>query len=220
MSCEGASRLVTLELAGPAGRLEALLQECDSGRPDFAALVCHPHPLYGGTMHNKVVHRVAATLHEAGGAALRFNFRGVGASAGRYDEGRGEVDDARAALAWLRAHLPGAPLLVAGFSFGGRVAARVAVAEPGVGRLVLVAPQVAGGGFEGLRASPVPKLALQGTADELCPLAALETEFPAWAEPKLMLTIEGASHFFDRQLSQLAKALLQGLAALPWGRTS
>jgi len=220
MSCEGASRLVALELAGPAGRLEAVLQECDSGRPAFAALVCHPHPLYGGTMHNKVVHRVAATLHELGGTTLRFNFRGVGASEGRYDEGRGELEDARAALGALRGRVPGAPLVVAGFSFGARMAAELAVGEPEVARLVLVAPPVQAGGFEGLRTSRVPKLVVQGTADEVCPPGLLEAEYPAWAEPKQLVTIEGASHFFDRQLGALAKALLQGLTALPWGRTS
>src|SRR5512143_487701 len=115
MSCEGASRLVALELAGPAGRLEAVLQECDSGPPAFAALVCHPHPLYGGTLHNKVVHRVAATLHGLGAAVLRFNFRGVGRSAGTFDRGEGELEDARTALAWLRERYPSARRWTAGF---------------------------------------------------------------------------------------------------------
>jgi pimeloyl-ACP methyl ester carboxylesterase len=132
MSCEGASRLLALSLAGPAGLLEALLQECDSGSPAFAALVCHPHPLHGGSMDNKVVHRVAATLHELDGTTLRFNFRGVGNSAGHFDHGAGELEDARAALAWLRARLPGTALLVAGFSFGAWVAARLAASEPAV----------------------------------------------------------------------------------------
>jgi len=220
MSCEGASRLAPLELPGPAGRLEAILQECDSGLPAFAALVCHPHPLFGGTMHNKVVQRMAATLHDMGGTTLRFNFRGVEKSEGRFDEGRGEVDDARAALDWLRRHRPGTPLLAAGFSFGSRVAARVAAEEADVERVVLVAPPLAGGGFEAMRTSPVPKLVLQGTADDLCPLAALQAEFPGWAEPKRLVTIDGATHFFDRQLGELAKALLQGLPALPQRRAS
>jgi len=215
MSCEGASRLVKLELAGPAGRLEALLQECDDGRPAFAALVCHPHPLYGGTLHSKVVHRVASTLHELGGTTLRFNFRGVGGSAGAYDEGRGELEDARAALGWLRAHLPGKPLTVAGFSFGAWVAARLAVSEPAVGRLVLVAPPVASADFAVLRTAPVPKLILQGTADVTCPLSALEPELARWAEPRRLRTVEGATHFFDRRLGELALALREGLAELP-----
>jgi hypothetical protein len=214
MSCEGASRLQALVLAGPAGPLEALLQECDGGTPAFAALVCHPHPLYGGTLHNKVVHRVASTLHGLGGATLRFNFRGVGGSAGVHDRGRGELEDARAALGWLRGRLPGTPLAVAGFSFGAWVAARLAASEPAVGRLVLVAPPVASEDFRVMRSSPVPKLVLQGTADVTCPLAALEPEFATWAAPRRLETIEGATHFFDRRLAELGKALLEGLGGL------
>jgi uncharacterized protein len=214
MSCAGASRLVALELAGPAGPLEALLQECDSGPPAFAALLCHPHPLHGGTLHNKVVHRMASTLHGLGGATLRFNFRGVGKSAGRFDDGRGELDDARAALVWLRSRLPGTPLLVAGFSFGAWVAARLSSAELGIGQLVLVAPPVAGEDFGVLRSTPVPKLVIQGTRDELCPLAALEAQFTGWAEPRRLMKVEGATHFFDRRLGDLAKALLEGLPVL------
>jgi hypothetical protein len=215
MSCEGASRLVALELAGPAGPLEALLQECADGPPRFAALVCHPHPLHGGTLHNKVVHRVASTLHDLGGTTLRFNFRGVGKSAGRFDDGRGELEDARAALAWLRARLPGAPPLVAGFSFGAWVAARLAAAEPAVTRLVLVAPPVASADFEVLRTATVPTLVIQGTRDEVCPLEALEPRFAAWAGPRQLVKVEGAGHFFDRRLGDLARALREGLPALP-----
>lgn len=214
MSCEGASRLVALEVAGPAGPLEALLQECDQGPPAFAALVCHPHPLYGGTLHNKVVHRIASTLHELGGTTLRFNFRGVGGSAGSFDHGAGELEDARAALAWLRAHLPGTPLTVAGFSFGAWVAARLAASEPAVGRLVLVAPPVAEEDFALMRTAPVPKLVLQGTADVTCPPAALAPEFATWAGPRRLIVVEGANHFFDRQLGELAKGLLEGLRGM------
>ncbi len=216
MSREGTSRLVALELAGPAGPLEALLEESDRGPAPLAALVCHPHPLHGGTMHNKVVHRVAATLHEAGGTTLRFNFRGAGRSAGRYDGGRGELEDARAALAWLRRRLPGASVVVAGFSFGAGVAAALAAVEAGVGLLVLVAPPVAAMDFAALRTSPIPKLVIQGTRDDVCPAAELEPEFSAWAEPRKLVKIEGANHFFDRQLADLANALLQGMRSLPW----
>jgi hypothetical protein len=215
----GASRLVELALSGPAGPLEALLQEPDGVPPRSAALVCHPHPLYGGTMHNKVVHRVATALHGLGAVTLRFNFRGVGTSAGRFDGGEGEREDARAALAWLRAHVPGAPLIVAGFSFGAWVAARLAAPGPDVGRLVLVAPPVASFDFGVLATSPIPKLVLQGTADAYCPPSALADQFPGWAEPKRLLEVEGATHFFDKRLAELSKALLEGLAALPTSRT-
>jgi len=215
MGCQGPSRLVALELAGPAGPLEALLQECADGPPRFAALVCHPHPLHGGTLHNKVVHRVASTLHDLGGTTLRFNFRGVGRSAGAFDHGRGELEDARAALAWLRERLPGAPPVVAGFSFGAWVAARLAAGEPAVRRLVLLAPPVADADFDVLRGAPVPKLVIQGTGDEICPLEALEPRFATWAEPRRLVKIEGANHFFDRRLGELAQALREGLPALP-----
>lgn len=208
----GASRLQSVTIDGPAGALEGLLQEHEGGTPRLIAVVCHPHPLYGGTLHNKVVHRVASTLHGLGAVVLRFNFRGVGASAGTHDEGRGELDDARAALAWLRERHPGAQAWVAGFSFGAWVAARLAASDPTVERLILVAPPV-DRGFEALRAAPVPKHVVQGTRDDLCPPAALEQEFPTWADPKTLRRVEGATHFFDRQLGELGEALLEVLRA-------
>jgi uncharacterized protein len=211
MSCRGASRLEALVLAGPAGPLEALLQECDSGSPAFAALVCHPHPLHGGTLDNKVVHRVASTLHDLGGTTLRYNFRGVGRSAGRFDHGLGELEDARAALGWLRERRPRTALRVAGFSFGAWVAARLAASEPDVVGLVLIGPPVAAADFTALRTATVPKLVIQGTSDEICPLAALMPEFETWAGPRRLETVEGAGHFFDRRLADLAKALRAGL---------
>ena len=215
MTCPGASRLVALELSGPAGPLEALLQECDgAGTPRAAALVCHPHPLHGGTMHNKVVHRVASVLHARGAATLRFNFRGVGRSAGRFDRGEGELEDARAALGWLRARLPGVPVIVAGFSFGSWVAARLAGLEPAVGTLVLVGPPVAAADFSVLRALTVPKLVVQGSRDEVCPPADLEAALPGWAPPRLLRMVEGAGHFFDRRLRELGEAVLDGLREL------
>lgn len=209
-----ASRLVALELAGPAGGLEALLQEHDDAPATSAALVCHPHPLYGGTLHNKVAHRVASTLHELGATVLRFNFRGVGKSAGRHDGGTGELEDARAALAWLRGRVPGVPLIVAGFSFGAAIAARLAAQEPDVHRLVMIAPPVAAMDLGVLAVARVPKVVVQGTADVTCPPGDLERAFPGWAEPKRLVRVEGATHFFDRLLPQLADAVREGLASL------
>lgn len=214
----GGTRLIPLTLAGPAGVLEALMQEHEGQRAELAALVCHPHPLYGGTLHNKVVHRIASTLHALGATVLRFNFRGVGKSEGRYDNGEGELDDARAALAELRRRAPGARCWVAGFSFGSWVAARLAASDAAVERLILVAPPVSTQDFSVLRTAKIPKLIIQGTADVTCKPEELAKQLPLWAEPKKLVLIEGASHFFDRQLGALAEALkreLEGPAKHP-----
>ena len=199
-------------LPGPAGRLEGLLQERDARDHAWVALVCHPHPLYGGTMHNKVVHRMASVLHALDGAVLRFNFRGVGRSQGRFDRGQGELEDARAALAFMRDRYAGARSRLGGFSFGAWVAARLAASEPEVEWMVLAAPPVGTESFEVLRGSAVRKLVLQGTRDDVCPLEALEREYPTWAEPKELIRIPGATHFFDKQLGALAQAMDQALS--------
>src|SRR5579863_10283410 len=113
-----------LFLAGPAGRLEALMWTAPAGGPAFVAVVCHPHPLYGGTMHNKVVFQAAKRLHDFGVPVLRFNFRGAGLSEGAHENGRGEQEDVRAALDYLAGEFPGRPILLAGFSFGSSVGLR------------------------------------------------------------------------------------------------
>jgi len=207
-----ASRLQSIVFAGPAGTLEGLLQEREAHHHTLTAVVCHPHPLHGGTLHNKVVHRVASVLHALGAAVLRFNFRGVGASEGRFDGGEGELEDARAALAWMRVRHPRARSWAAGFSFGSWVAAGLAASEPQVERLILVAPPVATEDFSVLRTAAVPKLVIQGTRDDVCPGEVLAAEFPAWADPKTLIEVDGATHFFDRQLGALANALHQALA--------
>jgi hypothetical protein len=206
------SRLVPLTLDGPAGKLEALLQEHDARDHALAAVMCHPHPLYGGTMHNKVVHRAAATLHALGAAVLRFNFRGAGKSAGRHDGGDGEVEDARAALAFLSQRYPDARRWLAGFSFGAWIASRLAAAEPQVERLILIAPPVTTSSFEALESLATPKLVLQGSADDVVPPAAVREHFRRWAEPKRLVEIPGATHFFDKQLGALAEAIHEALA--------
>ena len=207
-----ATRLTTVTIPGPAGTLEGLLHEREGGEAVLVAIVCHPHPLYGGTMHNKVVHRVASTLHELGAAVLRFNFRGAGASQGEHDRGVGELEDARAALAFLLARHPRARRWVAGFSFGAWVAARLAASEPAVERLILVAPPVGTESFEALHAATVPKLVIQGGADTVCPPELLERELPRWAGPRELIVVPGANHFFDSQLGALAHALSQALS--------
>jgi alpha/beta superfamily hydrolase len=205
------SRLLPLVIDGPAGPLEALLQERDAHDHDLVAVVCHPHPLFGGTLHNKVVHRVASTLHGLGAAVVRFNFRGVGRSAGRFDRGDGELEDARAALAFVRERYPAARRWAAGFSFGAWVASRLAAGSPDVERLVLVAPPVHTQTFEEMATCAVPKLVVQGMADDVCPPENLARVYPGWAEPKRLMKVEGASHFFDKHLGALAQAILEGL---------
>ena len=218
-SASGA-RHVAIVVPGPAGSLEGLLQVQSAEEPRVAALVCHPHPLYGGTMHNKVVHRVASVLAARGVAVLRFNFRGVGQSEGTHDKGIGELEDARAAFHVLRERFPSARLWSAGFSFGSWIAARLSAAEPATERLILVAPPVTRSGFQVLRSTTVPKLVIQGTRDEVCKPEALEAEFPTWADPKRLILVEGASHFFDRQLAALGEALVEGLFAARESGTS
>lgn len=206
-----AARLVPLVLDGPAGPLEALLQERDAHDHALTAVVCHPHPLYGGTMHNKVAHRVASTLHGLGAAVLRFNFRGVGKSAGTHDRGEGELEDARCALRFLRERYPNARRWAAGFSFGSWVASRLAAGEPDVERLILIAPPVHTQAFAEMRGLASPKLVVQGTGDEICKPENLERVWPDWAEPKRLVRVPGASHFFDKQLAELGEAILEGL---------
>lgn len=208
----GTARLLPLELAGGAGRIEALLQERDGAPPAFVALVCHPHPLFGGTLNNKVVHRVASTLFGLGATVLRFNFRGAGRSEGAFTGGAGELADAQAAMAFLAARHPGARRWVAGFSFGAWIAARVAAADAGIERLILVAPPVHTQSFAELERCATPKLVVQGTADEVCRPENLARVYPAWAEPKRLVEVAGAGHYFDRLLGPLADAILSGLA--------
>ena len=206
------SRLLPLEIPGAAGNIEGLLQEYEGAEHSLIAVVCHPHPLYGGTLHNKVAHRVASTLHTRGAAVLRFNFRGVGKSEGTHDRGRGELDDGLVVLETLRRRYPAARVWVAGFSFGSWVASRMAAAESAVERLIMIAPPVHTQTFEEMRDSPVPKLVVQGTGDEICKPENLARVFPTWADPKRLVEVPGGSHFFDRQLADLGSAIEQGLA--------
>ncbi len=201
-----------LSLAGPAGALEAAHDE-PAAAPSALLVVCHPHPLHGGTMDNKVVQTIARAGLQLGWRVLRFNYRGVGASAGVWDEGRGEVEDALAVIAAGRAEAPGLPLMLAGFSFGGYVAVAAAarLAEPPQ-RLALVAPstqrQQVPPIAEPLRADTV---VIHGEDDEVVPLAATLD----WVRPQgLPVTVVPAGgHFFHGRLALLKTLLLRGLRA-------
>lgn len=207
-----ARRIESQLIQGPAGALEALLEEPDDGEPLEAALVCHPHPLYGGTMHNKVVYRLARGLRRSGSAVLRFNFRGVGRSQGEHAHGAGEVDDARAALEWLRERYPELPYTLAGFSFGSRVILRLGCAERmSPARLIAAGYPTRGDDRSYLAACPIPKVFLQSTHDEHGPRPELERVFEEISEPKRLIWIEAADHFFAGALERLEETVA-GLA--------
>ena len=167
-------------------------------------------------MHNKVVHRIASTLHALGAATLRFNFRGVGQSAGIHDRGAGEVDDARAALAWLRAREPQAHPWIAGFSFGAWIAARLAAQAPEIERLILVAPPLETSSFAAMHSCATPKLVFQGRADTVVPPESIERDFPAWAPPKRLVMMDGATHFFDARLAELGETIARVVREEGW----
>ena len=201
------ARVRKVGIASKIGDLEGVYEFVEGIAPRALAVVCHPHPLFGGTMHNKVVFRTAEAFQQAGFATLRFNFRGVGASPGTHDDGMGERDDAAAAIAWLAAQHPGVPLALAGFSFGGSVALNAGAADPRVRLIWAVAPGVGRRDFSHLALCDKPKGVVQGTNDELCPVAELEAAWPGWADPKAKYLIEGADHFFMGRLQEMQAAL-------------
>jgi alpha/beta superfamily hydrolase len=195
-------------IPGPVGAIE--LVTASPERPRRLAVVCHPHPLYGGSMQNKVVTTCERTLRELGCATVRFNFRGVGASAGRYDHGRGEVEDLAAVVEWATRASDLGELWLAGFSFGSYIAAHAA-AGLGSRCLVSIAPPVESWDFRSLSTPPGRWLVVQGEADEIC---APEAVYRFAAERGLdLVRIPDASHFFHGRLTELREALRAGLAA-------
>jgi alpha/beta superfamily hydrolase len=202
-------RIESLLLAGPAGRLEALLEEPEGVPPGFAALVCHPHPLYGGTMLNKVVHRLGRGLRAAGGVVLRFNYRGVGRSQGEHGNLAGEVEDARAALGWLRGRYPELPYALAGFSFGSRVITRLGCEErreAEAARFLMAAGfPTRMGAVDYLERCGAAKIFIQSTHDEFGPKPELEAAFSRFADPKCLIWVEAADHFFAGALDELER---------------
>ncbi|MHB1935235.1 MAG: alpha/beta hydrolase [Acidobacteriaceae bacterium] len=212
----------SVDLFGPSGTLEALLNQ---GRDDaaYCALLCHPHPMGGGTMHNKVVYRAMKALNSLGFPALRFNFRGTGRSEGLHDNGHGEQDDARAALDWLEQEFH-RPILFAGFSFGAHVGMRACCGDPRVhGLIALGLPVVAEGrrySYEYLPTCNQPKLFISGDHDPYGPTAAVEAVVATAPEPKQMIWIEDADHFFVGKLEQVQSAIVDWVKDnfLPSGR--
>ena len=191
------------------GQLEAILKEPRQGAPRGVALVLHPHPLGGGTMHNKVVFRAAAALNDAGLTVLRINFRGVGQSTGEHDEGRGERDDARVGLDYLAKHFPGQGTFLCGFSFGARVGLEVGINDPRVAYLIGIGMPLEKYDFSFLASCRKPLLLVHGEHDEFGDVEHLR-KFVAELEksvPVRLVVIPGAGHFFDDQLDQLKRTI-------------
>jgi hypothetical protein len=197
---------VPLTLPGPAGVLEALIDEPE-GPPRAGVVFAHPLPTHGGTMHTKAVFQGAKGLARIGCAVLRFNFRGVGGSEGAFDEGRGEADDFRAALDFMAARYPGLPLWAAGFSFGSWIALETGADDPRVSVLIGVAPPVKRYDFQRTLASAKPKFFVQGDLDEICPLKDLRAFYAKANEPKEIAVIDGANHLFETKAEEVGEAL-------------
>jgi alpha/beta superfamily hydrolase len=202
-----------LFIPAPHGQLEAILKPPRDGDVRGAALVLHPHPLFGGTMHNKVVFRAAAALNEAGLVVLRINFRGVGQSTGAHDEGRAERDDARVALDYLEANYPGQEITLCGFSFGARVGMEVGIADERVARLISIGTPVDKYDFSFLGQCRKPILFVQGERDEYGNVDRLRELVAKIKAPVELKVIKGAGHFFDDHLDELKAAITEWVLA-------
>ena len=203
-------KIESLFLDGPAGRLEALLEEPDQAAIGIA-LVCHPHPQHGGTMHNKVVFRVAKGLRRSGHVVMRFNYRGVNLSEGAYAHGEGELDDARVALEVLTSRYPALPLTLAGFSFGSRIVLRLGCApgSPAASRVIAVGFPTVYKDRSFLEGCTVPRIFIQSTRDQYGPVDELRPLVEALPEPKQLIWIDAEDHFFAGALEQLEESVIQ-----------
>ncbi len=203
-------KIESLFLAGPAGRLEALLEEPEEGPARAAALVCHPHPQHGGTMHNKVVYRVARGLRRSGHVVLRFNYRGVNLSEGSYAEGEGELEDARAALRYLRNRYADLSYTLAGFSFGSRIALRLGCAEgSSASRIIAAGFPTAYRDRSSLDGCVTPRVFIQSTHDEFGSVEDLKATVERLPEPKRLILVEAQDHFFSGALERLEEEIVR-----------
>lgn len=218
------------EITGPAGPLEALLEEPTehrgvssdglvhlgtNGEIRAAVVMAHPHPQYGGTMHTKAVYQSAKALARIGCAVLRFNFRGTGRSAGTFDEGVGEMDDFRAALDFMHGRYPEASLWAAGMSFGSWIGLSVGASDPRVSLLLGVSTPVSRYDFTAVAASEKPKYFIHGERDEICSLKEMREFYARAAEPKELAVIDAADHLFDGKVSEVADAIEDLLSDWP-----
>ena len=205
------------EIPGPAGPLEALL-DLPAGSPRVGVVFAHPLPIKGGTMHTKVVFQSAKALNRIGCAVLRFNFRGVGRSAGTWDNGRGEMDDYRAAVDFLSGRYPDLEMWAAGFSFGSYIAMTSGADDDRICTLIGIAPPVNRYEFASVKLSTKPKFVVHGESDELIPLKAVREFYAQLQEPKEFVEIDRANHLFDGQASEVGEALEELLADFTCGK--
>ena len=206
------------EIAGPAGPLEALLDEPD-GEPRAVAVFGHPHPLHGGTMHTKALYRAAKSMPRIGVAALRFNFRGVGGSAGVFDAGPGEKEDFKAAISFVSQRFPDVPVWAAGMSFGSWIAMTTGAEDARVSLLLGIAPPVDRYDFDALKTCTLPKFIIHGEADELISIKDVRKFYSQLPEPKELVTIEDANHLFEGKTSLVGEAVEDLLADFNTVRT-
>jgi alpha/beta superfamily hydrolase len=200
-------------LQGPAGKLEAVLwTPRTQQQAHLAALVCHPHPLFGGTLHNKVVYQAAKALDSFGIPVLRFNFRGAGLSEGTHDRGQGEQGDVRAALDFLAGEYPGVPLLLAGFSFGSWVGLRIGCADERVVKLIGIGAPVDKSDFSYLRSCTKPKLFVQGSKDQFADPAKLRALVKELPGANQVVVVDGVDHFFTGKIEELGTAIVDWMS--------
>jgi len=211
---EAATKIERLTIPGPAGNLEALLEWNPEWAPRQLAIICHPHPLYGGTMHNKVVFRAAKGAIHVGTPALRFNFRGVGRSEGKYADGIGERDDARSALDFFSQRFPQTPVTLMGFSFGSVVALAVGSADARVNSLVGIGLPVNSSDFRFLLEVRKPKLLVQGTSDQFGSREKVQKLFSTLQDPKRLRLVEDADHFLTGKLAELQSEIQEFLQVI------
>lgn len=194
------------EIPGAVGALEVLIDK-PAGDPRAVVVFAHPLPTEGGTMHTKCVFQASKALSRIGCVVLRFNFRGVGRSAGAWDEGRGEMDDFRSAVNYMAAEHPGLEMWAAGFSFGSHVAATIGAADERVCALIMIGPPVNKYEFAAVKTSSKPKFIIHGESDELIPIQLVREFYAQLPEPREFVEIDRANHLFDGQASEVGDAL-------------
>jgi len=210
MTLSSAQTQNTFMIPGPAGQLEAMVEAPESPRGNVVAIICHPHPLFEGTMTNKVVTTLVRACQALGVVALRFNFRGVGASSGAYDQAIGEQDDLKAVIAWVQKTYPGCRLWLGGFSFGSYVATRVA-SQMKIDQLITVAPPVNHFDFQSIPTLNCPWVVVQGEADEIVPAEEVFTFLSTRPEAPTLIRMPGVSHFFHGKLIELRDAIIHAI---------